>query len=407
MIPGEIPDVHTAAASGLRYVDLNRRVNHDYGLLGLHFQSIVDPGSSLSGVSEAYPVWFAFAAFASRGIGQAQLGAAIGLDAARSYAETGHFPAALETLVPREIAHLSFGPIGAVVHEEARLAAAFLVGFASAFSHHGAFHGLAYSSMLDPRTFSVSVHRLVELLREAPGEDCFARLSSVSLTLRNMMEDGNHRIYTDLGGAGQDYLHFRAARTVQPTPDEVLNEFALTPRQDLAKSAYRFAQEHLGEMPLPVTFGKLFPSLAGDSRPLVAAAFALYEQAGATTDVAFKNRCIAFANNYVIYREQQDVVQPAFTPGRVLPGEVDRLKLLAIITPGIEVALREEIWRFWEFAERHLPARALDPLQSRATEYNWGLFDDRWVSIVDTFGPCYRNPKAMWPPPNPDPNEMF
>ncbi len=90
----------------------------------------------------------------------------------------------------------------------------------------------------------------------------------------------------------------------------------------------------------------------------------------------------------MIYREQQDVVQPAFTP-------------------GIEVALREEIWRFWEFAERHLPARALDPLRSQATEYNWGLFEDRWVSIVDTFGPCYRNPKAMWPPPNPDPNEMF
>ncbi len=78
----------------------------------------------------------------------------------------------------------------------------------------------------------------------------------------------------DLGGAGQDYLHFRAARTNPPTPDEVLNEFVLTPRKDLAKAAYEFAAQHLEEMPLPVTFGKLFPTLAGDAQPLVAAAFA-------------------------------------------------------------------------------------------------------------------------------------
>lgn len=69
-----IPDVHaTAADSCLRYVDLNRRINRDYGRLGLLFQNIIDPTCVQTGASDIYPNWFAFAAFASRGIGQAQL----------------------------------------------------------------------------------------------------------------------------------------------------------------------------------------------------------------------------------------------------------------------------------------------------------------------------------------------
>jgi hypothetical protein len=86
---------------------------------------------------------------------------------------------------------------------------------------------------------------------------------------------------------------------------------------------------------------------------------------------------------------------------------VDRLELLAIITPTIEVVLRLEAWKFWEYAESHLPVRDLNPLRSRATQYNWGVFEDRWLPVIDTFGPCYRNPRAMWPPPNPDPNQGF
>jgi hypothetical protein len=105
------------------------------------------------------------------------------------------------------------------------------------------------------------------------------------------------------------------------------------------------------------------------------------------------------------YREQHEAVQPAFSPGQVMPGEVDRLKLLAVITPTIQVVLRRETWMFWQYADIHLPARDPDPLYSRVTQYNWGVFGDRWAPVVDTFGPCYRNPAAMWPPPNPDPNQ--
>ncbi len=403
-----IPDVHaTAADLSLRYVDLNRRINHDYGFFGGRFQAIIDPSWNTTGVSDAYPGWFAFAAFASRAIGQAELGAEIALNAARFYRETGDHKAALEKFVSPDLVQLGARLIEGLVDEQARLAATFLVAFASALRRQGAFQGVAFPALLDPRTFTVSLHRLLELLTEAPGSDPIERIASVSLTLRNMMENGNRRIYGDICGAGQDYLHFRESRKGSVTPEQVLNEFALCNRPDLAKTAYDYALQHLRDTSPPLDFEQVFPGILGDARPLVVAAFALYEQAGQTTDIAEKNLYVAFANNFVIYREQKEALQPAFTPPAVLPGEVDRLKLLAIITPGIEVVLRLETWTFAEYAERYLPARGLDLLQSRATEYNWGLFADRWVPIIDSFGPCYRNPRAMWPAPNPDPNESI
>ena len=405
-----IPDVHTNASSpALRYVDLNRQINHDYGVFGERFQAIIDPAFGTRGASEAYPAWFAFAAFASRGIGQAQLGAEIGLDAARFYQESGNHRQALAMFLPEHVVRSAALVIDTLLHEDARLAATFLVGLASAGRHHGAFKGLAVSAMLDPRTLRISVERLLTLMLRAPGSNPLERLASVALTLRNMMEEGNRRIYTDIGGAAQDYLALRVSWTGSVTPERVLKQFSPSnvSRPDWAKAAYDFALQHLHDAPLPVHFDQVFPDLLGEAHPLVVAAFALYEQAGLTADMTAKNRYVAFANNFVIYREQHEAVQPAFSPGQILPGEVDRLKLLAIITPTIEVVLRSETWRFWEYAELHLPARGLNPLLSRATQYNWGVFEDRWVSVIDTFGPCYRNPLAMWPVPNPDPNEIL
>jgi hypothetical protein len=408
--PVGIPDVHTTAANmALRYVDLNRQINRDYGLFGQRFQAVIDPSFAAAGTSEAYPAWFAFAAFASRGIGQAELGADIGLDAARFYQESGDHRAALARSLPSHLLQPAAALITTLLHGEARLAATFLVAFASAGRHHGAFEGLALSAMLDPRTLNISVERLLELMLEAPGRNPLERLASVSLTLRNTMEEGNRHIYADIGGMAQDYLCWRESWAGGVTPERVLEEFSVSNRSqpDRVKAAYEFALAHLEDSPLPIHFDQLFPDLLGDARPLVVAAFALYEQAGQTADVAAKNRHIAFANNFVIYREQHEAVQPAFSPGQIMPGEVDRLKLLAVITPAIQVALRLETWMFWQYADSHLPARSLNPLHSRATQYNWGVFEDRWAPVIDTFGPCYRNPRAMWPPPSPDPNQSF
>ncbi len=171
MSQADIPDVHAAAASGLRYVDLNRRVNHDYGLLGLHFQSIVDPGSAPS-----------------------------------------HFPAVL-------------------------------VGFASDFRHHGAFHGLAYSSMLDPRTFTISVKGLVELLKEAPGTDCFARRSSVSL---NASQHDGGRKPQDLYRSG------RCGPRLSPFPR---SQNGTTHAGRGIERVHTDAEEGLGEICVPVRAG--------------------------------------------------------------------------------------------------------------------------------------------------------
>jgi len=390
----------------LRYGDLNRWINAEYGRLGARFQAIIDPSFATTGVSDAYAPWFQFAAFASRGIGKAQLGAAIALDAARNYRETGDHEAALARFIPSHVAELAAGVIGALVRKEARLAGTFLVAFASTLRNQGALDGLAVSALLDPRTFVVTLERMLQIIRTAPGADPIDQLASISRTLRNAMEDGNRRIYMDVGLGGHAYLEFRATRP-GVTPADVLQEFSLPGLSDpdRAKTAYEFAIAHLNDAPPPVHFERLIPGMVLDARPLVIAGFALYEQAGQTRDLEAKNRCVAFANNFLIFREQHQALQPAFTPGSVLPGEVDRLKLLAVITPMIEVELRLETWRFWEYAEKHLPSRGLHPLHSRATEYNWAVFADRWEPVIDTFGPCYRNPRAMWPAPNPDPNE--
>lgn len=140
-----IPDVHaTAANMSLRYVDLNRRINTDYGWFGGQFQRIIDPSFRDMGVSDAYPSWFAFAAFASRGIGKAELGADIALNAARFYDANRDHKAALRNVLPPDHLEKAAELIGALVFEEARLAATFMVAFASAWRYQGALTGFDF-----------------------------------------------------------------------------------------------------------------------------------------------------------------------------------------------------------------------------------------------------------------------
>jgi hypothetical protein len=401
-----IPDVGaTVSSPSLRYVELNRQINRGYGVFGQRFQAILDPSFARTSASDVYPSWFAFAAFASRAIGQAQLGAEVGLNTARYYKESGQHRTALAQVLPPALVPPAVALVDTLLHEQARLAATFLIGFASTASHLGAFQGVNIPAMLELRTFRVSVERLLALLLGAPGANPLEHLGAVATTLRNMMEDGNRRIYGDIGGLGEKYLHLRKSWAGEITPDRVLNEFApaisLPPNRPT--QIYQLALQHSSDNPLPIQFDRLFST--GDSREMIVAAFALYEQARLTSDPATRNRYIAFANNLVIYREQHDAVQPAFTPAQVLPGEVDRLKLLAIITPTIEVIVRGGGWRFWQYAETKLPARNPNPLLAHATQYNWAVFEDRWAPVIDSFAPCYSNPQAMWPPPNPDPGQ--
>ncbi|MEZ4299353.1 MAG: hypothetical protein R3B70_30665 [Polyangiaceae bacterium] len=402
-----IPDVLAAAADmSLRFVDLNRRVNSDYGVLGAIFQAILDPDFDRTGTSQTWPSWFAFAAFASRAIGQAQLGAEVAMKAATEYTDSGDAEGALAKHVSPHLGALTRGWFAELESDDHRALATFLVAFHSASRHREAFSGVTLGGLVDPRTLVVGVQRLLDLLKSAPGTTTAERLGSVSVTLRNTMTDGNRRIYRDIGGSAQRYLTYRRARSAPPTPDEVLAEFTLpgSARPEIARAAYDFALAHVTDSPRPIDFDKRFPELGDDSLPLVVAGLALYELAGRTAELARRNPIISFANNDLIYREQHDAVQPAFTPGSTLPGEVDRLSLMQVITPGLEVALRLETWKLWEYADRNPALRTAGLLTSRVSEYNWGVWSERWAPVIDTFGPCYRNPAAMWPPPSPDPD---
>ena len=93
------------------------------------------------------------------------------------------------------------------------------------------------------------------------------------------------------------------------------------------------------------------------------------------------------------------------TPGRVLPGEVDRRELFRAMTPTVSLPLRSGSWNFDDYASDHLPARDHNPFTPRVTEYNWGEFGDRWTPILNAFQQGYSNPRAMWPMPNADPNQ--
>ena len=113
-----IPDVRaTASSPSLRYVELNRQINRGYGVFGQHFQAILDSSFARTSTSDVYPSWFAFAAFASRAIGQAQLGAEVGLNTARFYAESRQHRTALAQVLPAALVPPAVVLVDSLVHE--------------------------------------------------------------------------------------------------------------------------------------------------------------------------------------------------------------------------------------------------------------------------------------------------
>ena len=403
-----IPDAHaTAGDLSLRYVDLNRQINAGYGQFANAFQNIVDPNFAATGSSSLNPVWFGFAPYASREVGRGELAVKNALDAIKTYEGTSSERLLERAGVPAGVAGVAGKVLDTLFPDEpARLTAAFVVALAGATQNPGSQDPGNLRALLDPRTLTITVGRMMALAAGAPGASFTDKLESVANTMRNALEDGNRRIYSDIGGSGQDYLNYRAAHGGAVTPDQVLDGFSLSnpPQPAQARQVYNFAMQHLNDRPQPTDFEQRFPPSSFDSRNLVVAAFALYEKAGQTSDAAAKNQLIAFGNNLLAYREQHDAVQPAFTPGRVLPGEVDRPKLFRAITPTVALPLRSGTWTFDGYAPDHLPARDLNPLTPRSTEYNWGEFSDRWTPILNAFEEGYSHRRDIWPMPDADPN---
>jgi hypothetical protein len=372
-----IPDAQAIANNpDLHGVELNRAINRTYVSLSRHLQKVLDPG--FSGSSEVAPSWYAMAIYASRGAGKGMLAAQRALQLAQNQQSLrAAFPS-----VPAE----DWQKIQPLLDAKGPMAdaATFLVAF-----------GLGQQEgpnriTLDPRVLAISAGRLADIIsRPETGLATFVH------TLHTMLEDGNRRIFADIGVAGQRYLELR--RDQGPlTPQQVLEAFSDQPEQ--ATPAYqdglRWARE---SEDLPTHFDQLY---AQDTRALLAAGLALYERASSETDRRVRDRLIRHAGNLMAYHEQACVAVPAFLPPQVLPGETERAAVMEVLTPQIDVQTRD--WT-WSLHQMDLPDLDESFWTPPSTERNWAYFNHRWEPILDYFGRCADQPASLWPMPCPDP----
>lgn len=401
-----IPDAEAVAKNpDLHGVELNRAINKTYVALAGQLQQVLDP--EYADASQVSPSWYAMAIYASRGAGKGMLAAEKALavvEGQRSLREM--FPTVPEEDWQRvaplleESSPLTGLPLdvrdGAVeefltqpaegppaMRGRTKDCAKFLVAFFLAQQDGPT------RLTLDPRVLAISAGRMAGIItRPNTGVVTFTH------TLKNMLEDGNRRIFQDIGVACQHYLELRRD---QPgvTPEGVARHFSQDP---LALSAYqdgvRFAAS--GDE-LPSDFGPLYGL---NTAPLLAAGFALYERAGAEKNPEVRDRLIQHASNLLAYHEQAAVAVPAFLPGQILPGETERAEVMQVLTPQVDVKTRQWTWSMHKCELPDLDGSFWTP---PSTERNWAVFADRWVPILDYFGRCAADPESLWPMPNPDP----
>lgn len=366
-----IPDARAIAANPkLRYVDLNREINRSYAVFGQLMQEVVDPG--FEGASSASPTWFGMGVFASRTAGRSMQAAEVALDVIKGVRVSDEVEARVS-------------PLG--LWGNVKLCARFLTAFFEAQQEPGT----RGSAWFDPRTVTVAAHRMARAIMADSGPPV-ERIERVAQTLLNTLEDGNRRIFTDIGVAGQTFFEARRANG-GPLTDEQLA--AMAPEPEEARAVLARAREAVeGGQPMPK---------CANTENMLWAAFALYEEAG-RSPAGRRDPCIRMANDMMAYHEQFTVVVPAFKPETARPGESDRYLLFSAVTPSVAVNTRAGTWRYSRFASDHLPARDHNPFTPRVTEYNWAEFGDRWPGIMDFFGRCYRDPERLWPMPPAEPS---
>lgn len=372
-----IPDAEAVAQDpNLHGVELNRAINRTYVGLSSQLQRVLDPDFAEG--SKVSPSWYAMAIYASRGAGKGMLAAEAALsvvEGQRSLRDV--FPAVPEEDWKRVSPLLedSRGP--------AKDCAKFLVAFFLAQQEE------ATRLTLDPRVLAISAGRMVSIVTR-PDTNIF----TFTRTLKNMLEDGNRRIFQDIGVSCQHYLELRRD---QPgiSPEGVARHFSGDP---LAVSAYqdglRFAAS---SEELPTDFAPLYGL---NTAPLLASGFALYEKASTEKNPELRDRLIQHAGNLLAYHEQAAVAVPAFLPGQVLPGETERGDVMEVLTPQIDVKTRHWSWSMHSCDLPDLDGSFWTP---PSTERNWAKFEDRWGPILDYFGRCAASPESLWPMPNPDP----
>ena len=221
-----------------------------------------------------------------------------------------------------------------------------------------------------------------------------------------MLEDGNRRIVSEIGVAGQDYLTFRQGR--QPSPQEVLEQFTVASTEknpEQARRVYDMMETVVkGDGPLKTDWDKEFPADSFDRTNFLVAGFAAYEAARLETDPRLKSRWIDQAGALIAFREQFDIVQGAFQ-GDVREGEVDRKELMQMVTPWVDVPTNRFKWTFRKYAADNLPPADDNKWTPRAAEYNWSDFETRWGAILNFFDRVNADPTTLWPMPSPDPDD--
>lgn len=388
--PGLLAPTGVPAGTPLRQ---NRFITAGYVRIAHALQTLLDPAFRPGASSAVLPCWFAFAPHASQEAGKGLLGAAIArriIDLAQG-----------EALPSAAHAYDRVGLTGSMRQGAEKLS--------TALSWHGlprdaaAVIGALASAMnleplSDPRTLWSTAHRIARLFFQAPGVLPLDKAEALALTLERMLNEGNVRIYTDIGGSAEAYLAWRQGAGAV-TPDRVLREFTLPGSNAReARRAYDFLVLRTHEKPTPSDFERLLPGVSGLG--LVVAAFALNETARQAPGGAARDALIALANNCLAWREQHDAVQPAFTPASRPPGEVSRAELIQALTPLLCLQMGPVMWNFSDYAATQKD-RDRNPLTSKPTEYNWALFADRWPAILHSFTLGYSRPSALWtlPPP--------
>lgn len=377
----------------LKGLELNRAINRTYVGLAHDFQRIFDP--PFDGRSQVAPSWYAMAIYASRGAGAGMAAAERALALAQGpflEGQSGDWRQRLARAFPR----IPDSDWSQVLPERLEEGGCPNQGQATAYltALHLASRPEPQRLNLDPRALAISARRLARLLEHGVCLETFTR------TVLNMLEDGNRRIFEDIGRSGQRFLALRSERP-ELAPEEVLVHFSERP--ELAARAYQDGLTWAASPdPLPSDFGRLYNF---DSKHLMATALALYQRASQLTiesphDERLRDRMIAHAGNLMAYHEQAQVAVPAFLPGTILPGEADRSAVMEILTPQIEVVHRGGTWRYCDFEQPDLDGSCWTP---PCTERNWGVFEHRWAPILDYFELCYRQPGQLWPMPSPDP----
>lgn len=401
---GGIPDVQGILASDKRYEDINFAITSSYTEMAPLFQSIIDP----SGMNSSLPNWYAIAAYASRSAGQGMCMAHALQKALDESATTvggllrfafGPVPGPVAGVAASALAEQPASPID--VAQTARVALASLGG-----SHDGRMHLRDNLQMLDPRLMAVTSKRLTQLLWDAPGASMHDKTAAVTRTLLNGLEFGNRAIFSDIGAAGAAFLRLRQQQGGQITPQQVLEHFSCDgpPRPDEARRVFdRALAQAVAADPLPVDFGAEFPEIAGDKRAMFPAAFALYEQAGRTSDGRVRDRLVMYGNQLLAWREQHDVAVSAFDAPPAAD-EVSRHELWRLMTPLVDLKTRTGVWRYVDYLssreDHELFGHLLSPTVAKK---NWADFDTRWPAILNSFDTAYANAPALWPMPNPNP----